>query len=97
VRSWKQNTASSKSQTTTRSFDAILENGVEVGGGVFPVQIDPHQGMTWWNAMTEGERDQWLKVSNSAQPVDAYLTFLVAGAYTDAENEAYLWLATRES
>lgn len=74
----------------------LLEDGVEVGGGAFPVQIDPHQGMTWWNALTEDERAQWPKVANSAQPVDAYVTFLVAGAYTDAENEAYLWLATRE-
>ena len=74
----------------------LLEDGVEVGDGVFPVQIDPHQGMTWWNAMTEDERGQWFKITNSAQPGDAYLAFLVAGAYTDAENEAYLWLATRE-
>lgn len=75
---------------------SLLEDGVEVGGGVFPVQIDPHQGMTWWNEMTENERGQWLKVANSARPADAYLTFLASGAYIDAENEAYLWLATRE-
>jgi len=74
----------------------LLEDSVEVGGGVFPVQIDPHQGMTWWNAMTEDERGHWIKAANSARPVDAYQTFLAADAYINAQNEAYLWLATRE-
>jgi hypothetical protein len=75
---------------------SLLEDGVEVGGGVFPVeQADPHQGMAWWNTMTEDERGLWLKEADSARPVDAYQAFLLADAYINAENEAYAWLDTR--
>lgn len=75
---------------------SLLENGVEVGSGVFPVeQADPHQGMIWWNAMAEDERRLWLQEANSARPVDAYQTFLMADSYTAAINEAYAWLDTR--
>ena len=74
----------------------LLEDGVEVGGGVFPVVMDPHRGMTWWNAMTEEKRSHWIKAANSARPADAYQTFLAANAYLDANNEAYAWLASKE-
>ena len=76
----------------------LLENDMEVGGGLFPVrQADPHQRMTWWDATTENERGQWLKLANSTRPVDAYQIFLVEDAFTDAENEAHSWLDTRAS
>jgi len=75
----------------------LLENGEEVGGGVFPVApADPHQGITWWNEMTEDERSYWLEVTGSARPADAYDAFLLAEAYSDAQNEAYAWLDSRE-
>ena len=75
---------------------SLLEDGVEIGGGVFPVeQTDPHQSTTWWSSMTEDERDLWLKEAHSAQPLDAYQAFLVADAYTAAINEAYTWLDTK--
>jgi hypothetical protein len=74
----------------------LLEDGVEVGGGVFPTEaIDPQQGVTWWNALTEDQRGQWLKEADSARPADAYDVFLLAGAYADAEGEAYAWLDSR--
>ena len=74
----------------------LLEEGVEVGGGVFPVaSADPHQGMTWWNAMAEAERGYWLGVADSARPADAYHAFLLAEAHADAEGEAYAWLDSR--
>lgn len=76
----------------------LLEDDVEMGGGVFPIEpTDPHQGVTWWNAMTEDERGQWLKEADSARPADAYHAFLLAEAYTDAESEAYAWLDSREA
>lgn len=75
----------------------LLEDGEEVGGGVFPVApADPHQGMAWWNAMTEAERGHWLRVADSARPADASHAFLLAEAYDDAENAAYTWLDSRE-
>lgn len=74
----------------------LLENGEEVGGGVFPVApADPHQGMAWWNAMAEAERGHWLGVAGSARPADAYDAFLLAEAHADAEGEAYAWLDSR--
>lgn len=75
----------------------LLEDGEEVGGGVFPVkQADSHQGMTWWNAMTEDERSYWLEMTGSARPADAYDAFLLADAHSEAQSEAYVWLASRE-
>lgn len=75
----------------------LLEDGEEVGGGVFPVaSADAHQGMIWWNAMTESERGHWLKVAASARPVDAHYAFLLAEAQADAECEALAWLKSRE-
>jgi hypothetical protein len=76
---------------------SLLKDGLKVGGEVFPVQIDPNQGVTWWNAMTEDERVHWIKVAHSARSVDAYEAFLIADAFTAAMNEACAWIATRES
>lgn len=74
----------------------LLEDGGEVGGGVFPVaEADPQQGMAWWNAIASTERGHWLKVADSERPSDAYQAFLLAEAYADAEGEAYAWLDSR--
>jgi hypothetical protein len=76
----------------------LLQGDEDVGGGVFPMEEpDPHQGMTWWNALPEVDRAHWLKAADSARPADAYHAFLLAEAYTDAENEAYAWLDSRGS
>jgi hypothetical protein len=75
----------------------LLQDGEEVGGGVFPTeQNDPHQGMAWWNALPESQRALWLHVAHSARPADAYHAFLLAEAYDDAVGEAYAWLNSRE-
>jgi hypothetical protein len=35
----------------------LLEDGQEAGGGAFPApRDDPHDGMAWWNALTEERR-----------------------------------------
>ena len=76
----------------------LLQDDVEMGGGVFPIEqekADPHQGITWWNAMAAVERGHWLKIAGSARPADAYHAFLLAEAYADAEGEAYAWLDSR--
>ena len=75
----------------------LLEDGVEVGGGVFPVEpADPHQGMAWWNAMSQDERSYWLDMTGSARPSDAYDASLLADAHSEAQSEAYAWLNSKE-
>lgn len=75
----------------------LLEDDVEVGGGVFPADADadPAAGMTWWNAMTEAERGRWLAKAQSARPVDAWTAYLTDTAHADALDEAESWVATR--
>jgi hypothetical protein len=76
----------------------LLEDGEEVGGGVFPLSIgtvDPADGVTWWNGLLEQERAHWLFVAGSAVPADAWLAYLRAEAYEDAQGEAEAWLSTR--
>jgi len=64
----------------------LLQDGQEVGGGVFPVlENDPQAGMDWWNGCSEQERAHWLMMAASARPADAYHAYLLAEAYADAE------------
>jgi hypothetical protein len=74
----------------------LLEDGQEVGGGVFPVPAgDPLQGIDWWNGCSEKERVRWLQAAGSAVPADAWQAWREAEAYIDAEGEAYAWLDSR--
>lgn len=76
----------------------LLDDGEEVGGGVFPVvPDDPQAGMTWWNDCTESARAHWLVVAKSAVAADAYHAHLLAEAYADAEAIAYEWLDSQGS
>lgn len=71
----------------------MLEDGEEVGGGVFPVEnSDADTGIRWWNACSEQERAHWLMMAASARPADAYHAYLLAEAHADAESTAYEWL-----
>jgi len=75
----------------------LLEDGAEVGGGVFPVPAeDPHMGMNWWNSRSEKDRAHWLKLADSARPVDAYRAFLLAKSHSEALSEAKHWLNSRK-
>ena len=75
----------------------LLEDDEEVGGGVFLVEpADPHQGMAWWNAMSQDERSYWLDMTGSARPSDAYDASLLADAHSEAQGEAYTWLDSKE-
>ena len=76
----------------------LLEDGVEVGGGVFPVDDEtPQQGVDWWNRLQELERTHWLTVAGSAVPAHAWAAYLGQAAFDDAESEAYAWLDSREA
>ena len=76
----------------------MLENGEEVGGGVFPIVLDdPQVGVTWWNDCSEPERGHWLAVAKSAVPADAWAAYQLAEAHAEAEETAYDWLDSRES
>lgn len=76
----------------------LLEDGEEVGGGVFPVgNENPQQGVDWWNQLQEPQRAHWLTIAASAVPAEAWAAYLRAEAYADAEAEAYDWLDTREA
>lgn len=73
----------------------LFEDDEEVGGGVFPADAnaDPHAGMAWFNRLLESERARWLKVAESARPVDAWAAYLREEAYQEASNAAEAWLA----
>lgn len=74
----------------------LLEDGQEVGGGVFPVsEDDPRAGMDWWNSLTEERRAHWLMMAASAMPAAAHQAYLLAEAYNDAQDEADAWMNSR--
>lgn len=75
----------------------MLEDGQEVGGGVFPIVDDPEAVMSWWNACSEQERGHWLAVAKSSVPAEAWAAYQLAEAHADAEETAYDWLDSRES
>lgn len=41
----------------------LLEDGEEVGGGVFPADpnTDHRSGMDWWNGLEEIDRQHWMR------------------------------------
>jgi len=74
----------------------LLQDGQEVGGGVFPVlEDDPQAGMAWWNNLAEKQRAHWLMMASSAMPAAARHAYLLAEAYNDAQDEADAWMSTR--
>lgn len=73
----------------------LLEDGEEVGGGVFPLEGDDSAGVAWWNASTEAERAHWLAEAQSARPVDAWSAYQRATAYDGAQAHADEWIGSR--
>lgn len=39
------------------------------------ISQDDFDGMAWWNGLTTVERSDWMKISGSAAPVDAWFAF----------------------
>jgi hypothetical protein len=75
----------------------LLENGQEVGGGVFPVVIGNLQDCAdWWDAMGEEERAHWRARTGTDVPADAWAAWMRSDAYNDAEAVACDWLDARE-
>ena len=75
----------------------LLEDDVEVGGGVFPLSLpdDPQPGIDWWNSISEDSRLHWLTAAGSAIPADAWRAYLLQEAHEDAIEEAESWLSSR--
>ena len=94
------NTEGRRYEVTSRSTDlgggwklALLEDGQEAGGGVFPIAtVNPKIAMDWWNALPVEERAYWLVKAASAAPVDAWRACLIALAYEDATQEGEDWV-----
>lgn len=77
----------------------MLEDGEEVGGGVFPAVFDEASGMAWWNALTEAERAWRLQqcAPSVATAANAYAAYLLVEAYTDAESAAADWMGLQDN
>lgn len=74
----------------------LIENGQEVGGGVFPVrEEDAAVGMAWWNGLTDERRAHWLMMAASAMPAAARHAYLLAQAYNDALDKAEAWIGSK--
>ncbi|AMR78545.1 hypothetical protein [Cupriavidus nantongensis] len=76
----------------------LLQDGNEVGGGVFPVdqEAERRSGIEWFNALTEDERASWLAKAESARPEDAWGAYLTDAAFLDAHAEGESWVAARQ-
>lgn len=74
----------------------LLEDGHEVGGGVFPVQPeDPQAGVGWWNGLNEQQRAHWLKVAKVGSAAGARYAWREAQAYMDAEDTGRDWVDSK--
>ncbi len=75
----------------------LFEDGVEVGGGVFPLAWadEPQNGLAMWDDMSVEFKAHWTAVAGSMVPADAWLVYLTQEALGDAVEEAEEWLATR--
>ena len=74
----------------------LLNEGEEVGGGVFPVVVEEVAGIAWWNGLNDAERTQWLQQCEGlGTATNAYAAYLRGQAYSDAEAMATEWLNSR--
>lgn len=70
----------------------LLEDGEEMGGGVFPMPgASTDEVMTWWNTLNDAERTEWLD-RGATSPAGAYHGFLLAEEYAAAEAEGQTWV-----
>lgn len=76
----------------------MLDDGIEVGGGVFPVVADEAAGIAWWNGLREEERAWHLQQCAPALPTaaNAYRAHLLVDAYEQAQQAADDWLTSRQ-
>lgn len=71
-------------------------DGVEVGGGVFPVVADTTAAVIWWKTLGELERARWMRRVESTPNVEAaHLAHLADEAYLNAQMAGDDWLHGR--
>jgi hypothetical protein len=73
----------------------LLEDGQEVGGGVFPVVFDDSRIFGWWQGLDQAARTQWIQRAAQPTSADAYLAYLTDEAWHDATQAAGEWLDSR--
>ena len=73
----------------------LLKDGLEVGGGVFPVEHDEAAGAAWWKTLGDDQTALWLARAIVPSPAGAYLAYLTDQAWHDAAQAAGEWLDSR--
>lgn len=73
----------------------LLDNGLEVGGGVFPVTTDAQSATAWWETLNAEQRRYWQNKLVAADPQRSHLAYLLEEAWFDAVDAAGEWLETR--
>lgn len=73
----------------------LLKDGVEVGGGVFPVVQDELAGAAWWTTLGDEQRTLWRGRATVPTSAGAYLAYLTDQAWHDAAQAAGEWLDSR--
>lgn len=73
----------------------LLEDGKEVGGGVFSVTRDDAGAAAWWAKESDLAKQFWERRTKGGTPEDAYFEHLHDEAWHDATGAAGEWLDTR--
>lgn len=59
------------SKQIDQAITAVSQGGARLRSPTVSEQV----GMAWWNRLSEAERAYWLRVADSARPVDAYAAY----------------------
>jgi hypothetical protein len=73
----------------------LLDNGVEVGGGVFPVAANAPAAHAWWDTLDREQRQHWSSKAMSTEPVTIHLAYRLEDAWFNATDAAGEWLDSR--
>ena len=75
-----------------------MDDGLEAGGGVFPVPEESLEaGMDWWNSLPSEDQGYWMLMAESVSPAAARHAYLLKVAYSEAFREANNWANWREN
>lgn len=73
----------------------LLQDGVAVGGSVFPVIGNDGSFLPWWTSQTQEEQTRWLMRTATSSAAEAYLIHLLDKGWHDAFHAAGEWLDSR--
>src|SRR5471032_686814 len=73
----------------------LIEDGKEVGGGVFPAAPDEAAAAGWWETLGREQRIHWTTRGLADCKGNAYLSYLREDAWHDAAQTAGEWLDSR--